>query len=129
MSIAYLISARSNCERLHVGCVLVKNNRIISVGYNGFLLKAPHISRVRNGHEQSTVHSELNAICHAAKEGISLEGAIAYITHYPCIHCFKSLISSGIKDIKYSEDYKNDEYVEIMSQENNISINKIPSNE
>lgn len=125
MSIAYLISARSCCERLHVGCVLVKNNRIISVGYNGFISKAPHISRVRDGHEQSTVHSEINAICHAAKEGISLDGAIAYITHYPCVNCFKSLVSSGIKQIKYNEDYKNDKFVDIMSKENNIPILKI----
>ena len=42
MSIAFLIASRSNCDRLHVGCVLVKDTRIISVGYNGFLSKVPH---------------------------------------------------------------------------------------
>jgi len=127
MCLAFLTSARSNCSRLNVGCALIKNNRIISLGYNGFLPKAPHISRVVDGHEQGTVHSEVNAVAHAAKEGISLDGAIAYITHYPCIHCFKTLISAGIIEIKYSDDYKNNELVKILADENNIKITKISS--
>ena len=57
ISIAFLISSRSSCHRLHVGCVIVKNTRIISVGYNGFLPGAPHNSRVIDGHEQSTSDS------------------------------------------------------------------------
>ena len=89
MSMAYLISSRSACERLHVGCVLVKNTRVISVGYNGFLPKTPHNSIVRDGHEQATVHAEQNAISDCARRGISCEGATAYITHYPCINCAK----------------------------------------
>ena len=48
---------RSACERLQVGCLLVKDNRIVSQGYNGFLPGCPHISKVRNNHEQATVHA------------------------------------------------------------------------
>ena len=49
---------RSACERLQVGCLLVKDNRIISAGYNGFLPGCPHKSIVRNNHEQATIHAE-----------------------------------------------------------------------
>ena len=95
MAQACLASLRSNCERLHVGCVIVKDNRVISTGYNGFLKGAPHVSRVRQGHEQFTIHAEQNAICDAAYRGVSIKDSIIYITHYPCLHCFKMLIIRG----------------------------------
>ena len=56
MSICLLTSVRSSCHRLHVGCLIVKDNRILSTGYNGFLAKHPHKSIVVNNHEQATVH-------------------------------------------------------------------------
>lgn len=114
MSIAILGSIRSPCERLKVGCVLVKQNRLVSMGYNGFLPGAKHISRVRDNHEQCTIHAEQNAISDAAARGVSLNGCIAYITHYPCINCFKILSAAGIREILYLNDYKNDEMVEEM---------------
>ncbi len=128
---ALLISKRSPCERLHVGCVLVKNNRIISAGYNGFLPSAFHISIIKtegsNSHEQATVHAEQNAIADCANRGVSTNGAIAYITHYPCINCFKILVASGIKEIKYLNDYKNDININkiIDSMENKINIHSL----
>ena len=115
MSMALLISSRSSCERLHVGCVLVKDTHVISVGYNGFLAGLPHESKVVSGHEQATVHAEQNAIADCAKRGISTIGATAYITHYPCINCFKILISAGIAEIKYHKEYKNDPLVRELS--------------
>jgi len=115
MSMALLISSRSSCDRLHVGCVLVKDTRVISVGYNGFLAGLPHVSKVVGGHEQATVHAEQNAIADCAKRGISTIGATAYITHYPCINCFKILISAGIAEIKYHKEYKNDPLVRELS--------------
>lgn len=125
MSMAYLISSRSACERLHVGCVLVKNTRVISVGYNGFLPKTPHNSIVRDGHEQATVHAEQNAISDCARRGISCEGANAYITHYPCINCAKIIASAGIKEIRYHEDYKNDKIVGKLLESAKINIIKL----
>jgi dCMP deaminase len=119
-------SERSPCHRLHVGCLLVKDNRIISQGYNGFLPGFPHKSIVRNNHEQATVHAEQNAICDCAKRGVSCFGATAYITHYPCIICFRLLIASGIKEIKFINDYKNDELVETLKElGENIRLTKI----
>jgi len=116
---------RSPCHRLQVGCLLVKDNRIVSQGYNGFLPGAAHKSIVRNNHEQATVHAEQNAICDCAKRGVSCEGATAYITHYPCIICTRLLLASGIKDIKYLEDYKNDELVKVFTDELNVKVNNL----
>jgi dCMP deaminase len=120
-SLCLLISSRSSCERLHVGCVLVNDKRILSTGYNGFLAGAPHKSIVRDNHEQATVHAEQNAISYAAKNGIRLENATAYITHYPCINCCKLLISSGIKTIYYLKDYKNDPLVAEFCQQVDVT--------
>lgn len=125
ISIAFLIASRSTCNRLNVGCVLVKDTRIISVGYNGFLPKLPHQSIVRDNHEQATVHAEQNAVSDCAKRGIKLDGATAYITHYPCLNCFKILAASGIASINYHIDYKNDNIVKLLSQNAGIEINKI----
>ena len=125
MSLAFLISSRSSCHRLHVGCVLVKDTRVISVGYNGFLPKLPHTSIIRDDHEINTVHAEQNAITDCSKRGISCNNCIAYITHYPCINCTKILIASGIKEIYYSCDYKNDEFAEKLLEMASIKITKI----
>ena len=110
-SLALLISSRSPCHRLHVGCVIVGEKRVLATGYNGFLPNAEHISVVRNNHEQATVHAEQNAISQAAKTGVCIKGATAYVTHYPCINCCKIMIASGISKIKYMMDYKNDPLV------------------
>ena len=118
-------SERSSCDRLHVGCLLVKNNRIISQGYNGFLPGCPHKSIVRNNHEQATVHAEQNAICDCAKRGVNCFESTAYITHYPCIICARLLLASGIKEIKYIYDYKNDELVNEFCKQCDVKIIKI----
>lgn len=128
MSTALLISLRSSCERLLVGCVLVSGgehpNRIIAAGYNGFLPGAPHTSHVREGHEQATVHAEQNAIADAARRGISIQGATAYISHYPCINCAKMLASAGIGRIRYHWDYRNDPLVAELLGQVGISVEK-----
>ena len=116
---------RSPCERLKVGCLLVNDNRIIAQGYNGFLPGAPHESKVINGHEQSTVHAEQNAITDCAKRGVSSNECDAYITHYPCVNCMKILCASGIKKIKYIEDYNNDPLCETFSTMAIVPIIKI----
>ena len=122
MSIALLASCRSPCERLHVGSVIVKDNRLISMGYNGFISGAPHISRVQDNHEQSIIHSEINAITDCAKRGASLNGAKIYVTHYPCINCFRSIAASNIKEIVYLNDYKNDPIIALLAADAAIEI-------
>jgi dCMP deaminase len=122
---AFLIASRSPDQRLKVGCVLVKNNHIISVGYNGFLPKIEHKSYMENGHEQATVHAEQNSISDCAKRGVATNDAIAYITHYPCINCFKILSSSGITKILYRDNYRNHDLVKLLAEQAHIEITQL----
>ena len=126
MATAMLIATRSPCERLHVGCVVVsggdKKNRIVAAGYNGFLPGTPHVSRVRDGHEQATVHAEQNAVADAARRGSSLDGCIAYVTHFPCINCAKILAASGIVEVRYHRDYNNDPLVSPLLSDAGIKV-------
>ena len=125
MEIVQVTSTRSPCERLHVGCLLVRDNRIISQGYNGFLPGCEHTSVVRNGHEQATVHAEQNALMDCAKRGVSCAEATAYITHYPCIICTRLLLAAGIRTIKYRDDYKNDELVKTFCDQCKVNVQKL----
>lgn len=126
MSIAFLSASRSPCERLHVGCVIVKDNRIICSGYNGYLPDAPHESVILDEHEQAIVHAEQNSVADCAKRGVSILNAIAYVTHFPCINCFKILAASGIKYIVYAEDYKNFDLVYKLAEQIGVTIIQYP---
>ena len=125
--IVKVTAERSPCERLQVGCLLVKDNRIISQGYNGFLPGCPHESIVRDNHEQATLHAEQNALMDCAKRGVSCEGCSAYVTHYPCIICARLLLAGGIKKINYLNDYKNDELVEKFTEQCQVDVVKLQS--
>lgn len=127
MSIALLASQRSPCQRLKVGSVIVKNNRLVSMGYNGFIPNAPHISRIRDNHEQSIIHSEVNALADCAKRGANLEtgSTVIYVTHYPCLNCFRSIAATSIKKVIYLEDYKNDPLVQELAIDAGIEIVKL----
>jgi dCMP deaminase len=126
MATAVLIATRSNCERLHVGCVIVaageRKNRLIAAGYNGYLPGTPHVSRVRDGHEQATVHAEQNAIADAARRGSSVAGCIAYVTHYPCVNCAKMMAAAGIAEIRFRSDYRNDPLVERLMSDAGVKV-------
>ncbi len=126
MATAVLMSSRSNCERLHVGCVIVtggeRKNRLVAAGYNGYLPGTPHVSHVREGHEQATVHAEQNAVADAARRGSPVEGCVAYVTHYPCINCAKILAASGIAEVRYRLDYANDPLVAPLLAEAGVKI-------
>lgn len=124
-AIVQVTATRSPCERLHVGCLLVRDHRIVSQGYNGFLPGCDHVSIVRDGHEQATVHAEQNCIADSARRGVSCEGCVAYITHYPCIMCCRLLLAAGIRHIKYIHDYHNDELVAKLSSKMGVVIEQI----
>ena len=123
--IVLVTKKRSSCERLQVGCLLVKDNRIISAGYNGFLPGCPHTSIVRNNHEQATIHAEQNALADCAKRGVSCLNSTAYITHYPCIICCRLLLAAEIKEIKYIDDYKNDGLVDVFCKQCDVKVTKL----
>lgn len=110
MGVAKLSSMRSKDPNTQVGCCIVKDNKILSVGYNGFpkgcsddvfpWTKGDTENLLNNKH-MYVVHSELNAILNY--KGESLEGATLYVTLFPCNECTKAIIQSGIKNIIYSD--------------------------
>ncbi len=112
-----LVSTRATCSRASVGCVIVKDNRILSTGYNGALAGERHCDHTKgfeitgvcrndvitiNGidHCSNAVHAEMNAVSDCARRGISCDMATAYVNKPPCDNCFKLMKSAGITDIK-----------------------------
>ena len=120
-----LTATRSSCERLHVGCLFIKDHRIIAQGYNGYIAGCEHKMIVQNNHNIATIHAEQNSITDCAKRGVSCNNAVAYITHYPCFNCMKLLCASGVKKINYIDDYNNDEKVSYIAKLADVSIEKI----
>jgi len=111
LTLAQHVSTRATCDRLHAGCVLVNDKRILATGYNGSLPGTEHCDEVghllMNGHCVATEHAERNAVANAARAGVSTQGATAYVTHTPCWDCIKHLAAAGIKRIVYAQDYAN----------------------
>ena len=111
LTLARHVSTRATCDRLHAGCALVRDKRILATGYNGSLPGADHCGEVghlmMNGHCVATEHAERNAVANAARAGVSTLGAIAYITHTPCWDCIKHLAAAGISAIWFEQEYPN----------------------
>lgn len=117
MEIAHVVSKRSNCLRRHVGAVIMKDNHILSTGYNGtprgvkncFDGGCPRCSgKVKSGthlDECLCTHAEQNAICQAAYYGVGIAGSTIYVTISPCLTCAKLIINAGIKEVVYGGDY------------------------
>lgn len=109
MEIAKVVATRSTCDRLFVGSVLVKDNRIIATGYNGAPSGLAQCDEdgheMEEGHCVRTIHAEHNAIIQCAYAGVSSRDAVIYITHMPCYNCQKLLINAGVKEVIYGEDY------------------------
>ncbi len=109
MDVARTVATRATCPRASVGCVLVREHRILTTGYNGAPRGVPHCSDVGcivvNDHCLRAMHAEANAIVQGALHGVGLQGAVAYSTHQPCVHCSKLLISAGIEKIVYADAY------------------------
>ncbi len=105
---AILTASMSKSKRLKVGAVIVKNNVILSTGYNGLPSGyEPDILEDENGiTKNEVIHAELNAILHCAKFGRSCIDATLYVTHSPCKSCAALIIQSGIKQIYYLHDYR-----------------------
>lgn len=108
LEIATVVAERATCDRAHVGCVLVRDKRILSTGYNGSPSGQPHCDDEGHllvaGHCVRTVHAEVNAVIQAARHGVGTEGATAYVTHSPCYECAKVLVTAGVARIVYGEE-------------------------
>lgn len=117
MKIAEVVATRSNCSRRQVAAVIVKDNHILSTGYNGtprgvrncFAGGCPRCSgNVASGkklEECLCVHAEQNAITQAAYYGVAVSGASIYVTISPCLTCAKLIINAGITEVVYGGDY------------------------
>lgn len=119
IEIAKTIAKESKCISLQVGAVIVKDDRIISMGYNGTIsgtincneaFTQGHFARKEHSawSDAHEIHAEMNAIMFAAKNGISVNGATLYSTHEPCDQCLKNTIQAGIKRVVYLYPYKKD---------------------
>lgn len=109
LKLAMLVSERATCPRMHCGCVLVRDKRILATGYNGSIPGDVHCEDVGcyvvDNHCIRTIHAEMNAILQCSSHGISTEGAVAYVTNMPCTNCAKALIAAKIKEIVIFSDY------------------------
>jgi dCMP deaminase len=123
MAIAKIIGTRSSCDRLRSGAILVKDNRIISTGYNGAPPKLEDCDEVghlmEEGHCVRTIHGEHNTILQAAIiPGATTTGTTMYTKYAPCIHCCKYVVAAGIKKIVYSKIYRNSKAIEYLTKAN-----------
>ncbi|MCM1043858.1 MAG: dCMP deaminase family protein [Corallococcus sp.] len=131
MSLTEDVATWSSCfqENRHVGALVVKNNRILTTGYNGApqgvksCVERGECMRKKLGIESGTrhelcyaVHAEQNAIIQAARLGTVLDGATLYCTHQPCVICAKMIINSGIKRIVYKEGYPDEFSLQLLDE-------------
>lgn len=112
IKIATVVAERSTCDRAFVGCVLVRDKRILTTGFNGSPSGQEHCDEdghmMVDGHCVRTIHAETNAVIQAALHGISTRYATCYVTHLPCLNCTKVLINAGIDRIVYDNSYRDD---------------------
>jgi dCMP deaminase len=110
---AYETASKSSCVSRQVGALIVRDDRIISEGYNGtpkgFINCCDVFNEVDPSHHEWSniheIHAEMNSILWAARKGISVEGGIMYSTTKPCLQCTKNIIASGINEIYFCEHY------------------------
>lgn len=136
LNIAKEISKKSKCISFQVGCIIVKNGRILSSGYNGSpsgydncnkCFNRQKFDRIEHSKwsDENEIHAEMNSIIYAAKEGVSISGSIMYCTLQPCNNCLKNIIASGIKRIVYAEKYDRAKYSDFLSSKLTILDHEI----
>jgi dCMP deaminase len=134
MDTAVRFSELSSAVRLKVGAIIVKDDRIISIGYNGMPSGWTNVcedvvdvqpSDARYDYENFTkelktkpevIHAEANAIAKLAKSHESGDGSTMFLTHAPCMDCAKQIFTAGIKQVFYKEDYRSKDGVVFLQQ-------------
>ena len=114
IEMAEIWAKNSYCKRRQVGALLVKDNMIISDGYNGTPSGVENVSEENGVTKPYVLHAEANAISKVAKSGNSSEGATLYVTASPCIECAKLIIQSGIKRVVYKDEYRLTDGVDLL---------------
>ena len=135
MELAENLSKRSHCVKAHVGAVLTKDTRIVSLGYNGPPAGTHNCDeewpeqgcpRDSKGSCSLALHAEQNAILYASKNNVSVEGSTLYVTMAPCISCARVIYTTGIKKVFYLHSYA--EFKGLPSDEGVDFLNKFGVN-
>jgi len=141
MKVAHLFAEHSSAKRKKVGAVIVKDDRIISIGYNGMPagwdneceeVDTPTLPYLQGDgpilktKKEVIHHAESNAIAKLARSTESGEGATMFITCAPCIECAKLIYQSGIKEVFYDEEYRSDEGVKFLNKCKDMIVWKNP---
>ena len=133
MDTAERFAQLSSAIRLQVGAVVVKDNRIISIGYNGmpsgWTNECEHIVQhsddtVTTVTKDEVIHAEANAILKLARDGESGYGSSLFCTHAPCIHCAKLIHGAGISKVYYRDTYRDSIGLEFL-EKCNIEIERV----
>jgi dCMP deaminase len=133
MKTAKTFAELSHARRLHVGAIVAKDDRIISIGYNGMPAGWDNNCEDVIQHSDDTtslktkpevLHAETNAIAKLARSNESGLGASIFITHAPCLDCAKLIYQSGISRVYYGENYRSNEGIEFLTA-SGITVNKI----
>lgn len=138
MEITQVVAKRSTCLRRKVGCVIVKDKRLLTSGYNGAPSGLEHCCRAGCLREQEGIpsgerqelcrglHAEQNAIVQAALHGVCVAGGTLYCTHQPCITCTKMIINAGILRVYFANSYP-DVLARRMFAEADIEVLEYPT--
>jgi dCMP deaminase len=125
MKTAKIFAELSHARRLHVGAIVVKDDRIISIGYNGMPAGWDNncedkVWDITGDYELKTkpevLHAESNAISKLARSSESGDGATMFITHAPCMECSKLIYQSGIKKVYFGQAYRDTSGVEFLNK-------------
>lgn len=133
MRVATETAKLSTCVSKQVGAVLVRDNRIIAIGYNGVPSQRTHCNQIfdskdfdRDKHHEwslyNELHAEQNIISYCAKNGISIDNSILFVTLSPCINCAKLLLTSGVRMIYYLDIYDKENGLDFLHRNKVICI-------
>lgn len=117
LRMAAIWAENSYCQRRQVGCLVVKDNRIISDGYNGTPAGFENVCEDENNVTKPYVlHAEANAITKLARSSNNSDGATLYVTDSPCIECAKLIIQAGIRRIVYARNYRLTDGIDLLKR-------------
>jgi dCMP deaminase len=125
MKVAETYAELSSAKRLHVGAIIVKDDRIISIGYNGMPSGWDNVCEDEEFKTKPEVlHAETNAIAKLAKSNESGDNSVLFVTHAPCMDCAKLVYQSGIRSVFYRNSYRDDKGINFL-QKAGVNVEKI----
>ena len=134
MKAAQVYAELSTAERLQVGCVIVKDNTIIGIGYNGMPSGWDNVCEtvkfkdftgtVLMKSKPEVLHAETNAIAKVSRSNNSTDNADLFVTHAPCLECAKLIYQSGIKSVFYRDTYRSEDGIQFL-QKCNVEVKQI----